>query len=568
MLTPGSHLDGRYEVLERLAAGGMGEVYRARRTMLGDEVVIKVIRAAADDGPTLRERFLRESRTCALLRHPNIVTILDFAIAPDGQPYLVMEYLNGPSLRDELARTGPLPLPRVQAVVSELCAALQLAHDKGIVHRDLKPANVVSHTFATGETVFKVIDFGLSNLRAESDTRLTQAHQFMGTLQYAAPEQLQGEEAGPQTDIYSLGAMVFEMLTGQPPFDAGSPAATIAKHLYEAPPVPSRLVSGLPPFVDHAIGKALAKDKSGRWQTMSAFSRALVDDTTVARSCEPVPELAGKYVLGERIASGRLGSAVYKAIHRALGLPVAVRVLRRGGRADWDAVKARFLNEARSLQVSHPSVLQVRDFGEDADALFVVTDFVEGQSLQDLLSAEGPLEWPRTVRLATQLIDGAHALHKRHAWLCGLHPAIIRMTRDEDGERLLMSTGGIAQVQDLLATLSDAEVRGGELRDRELPYISPEVLTGAPVDARADVFTIGALIYEMATGVVPFTGRSLPELIGTMLRAPARDPRETNAAISPAASACLLTCLEREPGVRHASMAIFRDAWRQSSGLA
>jgi serine/threonine protein kinase len=566
VLTPGSHLDGRYDVIERLAAGGMGEVYRARRTMLGDEVVIKVIRAIGDDGPTLRERFLRESRTCARLRHPNIVTILDFSIAPDGQPYLVMEYLNGPSLRDELATNGPMALPRVQAIVTELCSALQLAHDEGIVHRDLKPANVVSHTFATGETVFKVIDFGLSNLRAESETRLTQAHQFMGTLQYAAPEQLQGEEAGPQADIYSLGAMVFEMLTGRPPFDGGSPAVTITKHLYESPPAPSRFVPGLPPFVDHAVGKALTKDRAGRWPSMAAFSRALVDDATVARPCEPAPDLAGKYVLGERIASGRLGSEIYKAVHRALGVPVAVRILRRSGRADWEAVTTRFLNEARSLQVAHPSVLQVRDFGEDADRVFVVTDLVEGKSLQEVLAAEGALDWTRTIRLATQLIDGAHALHKRHAWLCGLHPGIIRMTSDEDGERLLISTGGISQVQELLASLSDAEVRGGELRDRELPYIAPEVLTGAPVDARADVFTDGALIYEMATGVVPFTGRSLPELIGRMLRAPARAPREVSVAVPSAASACLLTSLERDPSARHQTMAGFRDAWRQSAG--
>jgi serine/threonine protein kinase len=128
VLTTGSTLDGRYEILGLLASGGMGEVYRTRRVLLGDEVAIKVIRTAGDDAGDLRERFLRESRLCAQLRHPNIVTILDFAIAPDGQPYLVMEHLNGPSLREELAAHGPMSPEDVQRVVEPICAALQLAH--------------------------------------------------------------------------------------------------------------------------------------------------------------------------------------------------------------------------------------------------------------------------------------------------------------------------------------------------------------------------------------------------------------------------------------------------------
>src|SRR5512137_596956 len=132
VLTAGTLLDGRYEILGLLASGGMGEVYRARRVLLGDDVAVKVIRMAGGDADDLRERFLRESRLCAHLRHPNIVTILDFAIAPDGQPYLVMEYLNGPSLRDELAARGPMDLARMQQVIVPLCGALQLAHDQQI----------------------------------------------------------------------------------------------------------------------------------------------------------------------------------------------------------------------------------------------------------------------------------------------------------------------------------------------------------------------------------------------------------------------------------------------------
>ena len=145
MLTPGAILDGRYEIVATLGTGGMGHVYRARRPLLGDEVAIKVMQTSADAPPDLKQRFLRESRACAQLRHPNIVTILDFNIDPSGQPYMVMELLSGPSLRDEMELHGPMDPAVVLEVLKPIGAALQLAHDRAITHRDLKPANIVGH---------------------------------------------------------------------------------------------------------------------------------------------------------------------------------------------------------------------------------------------------------------------------------------------------------------------------------------------------------------------------------------------------------------------------------------
>ncbi len=562
MLTKGSVLDGRYEVTDLLASGGMGEVYRARRILLDDEVVIKVIRASGDDAADLRERFMRESRTCARLRHPNIVTIFDFAIAQDGQPYLVMEYLNGQSLRDELAAEGPMDVARVQRIVGPICAALQLAHDQQIVHRDLKPANIVGHRFESGESVHKIIDFGLANIRAGADVRLTRADQFMGTVLYASPEQLQGQEVDGRSDIYSLGAVVFEMLTGRPPFQSASPMGIITKHLCDLPPTASQILSRIPGWLDAAIEKALAKEPAERWQSMSEFGLALAKGEGAGDATGAVSGLASKYDLGPMIATGRLGSQVFSATHKALGLPVAVRLLKRGQRPDWESVRARFLKEARGLQVAHPSVIQVRDFGEEQDTLYVVTDLIEGQSLLELLEAEAPLAWARAARLGSQLIDAATALHKRQALLCGLNPSIIRMTSDEDGERLMISTGGIGQVQDLLASLSDATLRGGALSNSEMPYIAPEVLTGRPADIRSDIFAIGVLMYEMLTGMQPFAGRTLPELIGAMLAGSAKDPRDLQPAVPEPAAVCLLRCLDKDPDRRYPTAAELRSAWR------
>jgi eukaryotic-like serine/threonine-protein kinase len=354
------------------------------------------------------------------------------------------------------------------------------------------------------------------------------------------------------------------MLTGRPPFESSSPLGLITKHLCDPPPRPSGILPQVPSWLDDTIGKALAKDPADRWQTMAEFARALAALDQPGASGEAgraTSELYAKYEIGPIIASGRLGSQVHAGTHRALGMPVAIRLLHRQQRQDWEAVRARFLKEARGLQVSHPSVIQVRDFGEEHETLYVVTDLIEGPSLLQLLDAEAPFSWPRAVALGSQVIEATIAVHRRSALVCGLNPGIIRMTTDEGGERLLISTGGIGQVQELLASLSDTALRSGELGSAEMPYIPPEVLTGRSADARSDVFTIGALIYEMATGMVPFGGRTLPELLGAMLGGTPRDPRDLQAEVTAAGAACLLKCLDRDPARRFASAVELRTAW-------
>jgi eukaryotic-like serine/threonine-protein kinase len=555
VLSVGQILDGRYEIIAPLAEGGMGAVYRARRILLGDDVAIKVILSGAE-GPGPLERFVRESRACAQLRHPNIVSIFDYNADDPKQPFLVMELLSGPSLKDELAENGLFKIEDLQRIVPPLCSALAVAHSSGIIHRDLKPANVVAHAFADGERVYKIVDFGVANVRQQTDdTRLTGSHQFIGTVAYASPEQLTGGLVDARSDVYSMGAVIFELLTGRLPFEGDDPMLVVSAHLSKAAPSPTSVRRELPSWVDVAVGRALAKNPADRWPDMMALGQAMAGPEVVRASGLSKVSwggLLGTYDIGDALGPGRLGSTVYRGVHRALGHPVAIRILRGGTDRD-EAVRARFLREARTLQVAHPSIIQVRDYGQEGDLVYVVTDYIDGPSLRQVLVECGALPWDRLARLVAQVLEAAHVLHRRKGLLCGLTPDIMRIATDEDGERLMISSAGIWQAQDLLGTLHEQTLRGMGLVDAELRYVAPELFTGRTADVRSDIFTLGVLIYEMATGALPFDGATLPELLGKMLGGAVRDPRELQPSLPEMAAAAIRTALQTSPEQRFAS---------------
>jgi serine/threonine protein kinase len=546
MLAPGTVVDNRYEIVGALGAGGMGEVYRARRPLLGDEVALKVMRASfdPDEQSDLRQRFLRESRACAQLRHPHIVTILDFNVDTAGQPYMVMELLSGPSLRDELALNGAMSPAETVAILLPVATALQLAHDRGITHRDLKPANIVSHRYESGERAYKVIDFGLASIQESAGAaRLTEPNMFMGTLAYAAPEQLNGEPADARTDVYALGMIAYEMLAGRRPFDADAGVTLVQQMLNTNPDTPGAHRPGLDPAVDAVVMRAIEKDRAARWPGVLEFVRALEAAagggavTSVAPSGDG---LLSRYELGELLGRGRLGSVVHRARHRALGVDVAIRVLRRAEQPNWDVVHERFLLEARTLQVPHPNLLHVRDFGGDDRMVFLVTDYVEGPSLREELARVGRFAWPRASRLIAQMLEAASALHARGGFLVGVNPDMIRLTGAGDHERIMMSTAGIDSVQDVLKAMREQELRGAEANEQELPYVPPEVLMGQSPRPVADVFTVGVLAYLMTTGTLPYRASSLPELLGQMLQHTPVAPHALNPEIPEGASSAIL----------------------------
>ncbi|MBI4716399.1 MAG: serine/threonine-protein kinase [Planctomycetes bacterium] len=260
---------GPYEVLSPLGAGGMGEVYRARDTRLEREVAIKVLPAHFSQDLELRQRFEREARSISQLSHANICALFDVG-HQDGTDYLVMELVEGETLAQRLTR-GPLPLEQMLKCGAEVAAALEAAHRRGVVHRDLKPGNVM-----LTRSGVKLLDFGLAKTSAIGGADpgaptvtqpLTSKGTILGTFQYMAPEQLEGAEADARTDIFALGALLYEMATGKRAFEGHSRASLIASIMSAQPRPISELQPMTPPALDRLIRKCLAKDADGRWQS-------------------------------------------------------------------------------------------------------------------------------------------------------------------------------------------------------------------------------------------------------------------------------------------------------------
>ncbi len=259
--------DGRYQLQGRLGAGGMATVYLAEDTSLHRKVAIKVLAERYAEDEQFVERFRREAQSAAGLNHPNIVAIYDRGVA-EGTYYIAMEYLVGPTLKDVIDERGGIEPNRAIGFATQILAALRFAHNHGVVHRDIKPHNVV----VSPDGRLKVTDFGIARAGA---SQMTEVGSIVGTAQYLSPEQARGEVVGPPSDLYSVGIVLYEMLTGRVPFEGDSAVAIAMKHLSEEPVPPSVYAPGTPPALGQVVLRALAKDADDRYQTAEEMSADL-----------------------------------------------------------------------------------------------------------------------------------------------------------------------------------------------------------------------------------------------------------------------------------------------------
>ena len=565
-LRPGDVLDRRYKIEGLAGVGGMGRVYRASRTRLGDIVAVKIIHPRSGDTPALRKRFMEhEARMCAMLHHPYIVSVLDFGVEAGVGPYLVMEYLNGPSLKQQIDQRGAFEVSDVCRIALQVASALDLAHSQGIVHRDLKPGNVMTHHYTAGEAVHKVIDFGIGDLQAREKvpTRLDDGAWTLLTLAYASPEQLSGKRTSGRSDIYSFGVVAYELLTGRRPFAASDSGSLITKHLSASPEPPTRYRPDIPSWAEAAVLKALEKDPQSRWETASDFAQALsgAAGARPAVIAASVSHLTDGYEVGELIGRGRLGSYIHKATHRATGHQVAVRIIRRGGDANWEAARTRFMREARMAPVNHRSILRVRDYGEEKDLVYVVTDFVPGSSLRDVIDRQGPFTWNVGRPLMLDLVTATRALHTHGLLAFGLTPSIIRLTTAEERPQLVISSAGVTEIHEVLTRAGAQPARDQDSINCDAFYLAPELLVGEQPDGRTDIFMIGAIGYELFTGKTPYAATTTPELVTAALSGAIDDPRQYAPSLPTEAALCLLRCLTPRPDKRFSDVMELENAW-------
>jgi serine/threonine-protein kinase len=271
----GTVVDSRYELIELVAQGAMATVHRVRHRVLGRSFALKALRPELSQDPELVTRFSREAQALASLNHPNIVRINDFGTLPGGEPYFVMEYLDGACLDTLIRREAPLEVGVVLEIAAGITEALLAAHRRGIIHRDLKPDNVHVSRSASGALGVKVLDFGLARVLGQS--RLTRPNMVCGSPEYMSPEQATGREAGVPSDIYSLGVVLYEMLTGRLPFESDSYVGLVYQHVY-APPLPLyRVLPALTDLgpVDALVMRCLEKSPKDRFGSMAEFAAML-----------------------------------------------------------------------------------------------------------------------------------------------------------------------------------------------------------------------------------------------------------------------------------------------------
>jgi eukaryotic-like serine/threonine-protein kinase len=276
MTVPDRLLGGRYEVGELLGYGGMAEVHRGRDRRLGREVAIKMLRTDLARDQTFQMRFRREAQNAASLNHPAIAAIYDTGEerSPSGEPlpYIVMEFVNGRTLKELLAAEQRVQPRRALEITADICAALEFSHRHGIIHRDVKPGNVM----ITPNGQVKVMDFGIARDLASGATTMTQTSAVIGTAQYLSPEQARGELVDARSDVYATGCVLFELLCGHPPFVGDSPVAVAYQHVREDPPLVSSMNPEVGPDIDAVVMKALAKNPANRYQSAAEMRADLL----------------------------------------------------------------------------------------------------------------------------------------------------------------------------------------------------------------------------------------------------------------------------------------------------
>lgn len=333
----GRIIKGRYQVIKKLGEGGMGTVYLAEQISMARKVALKVLHGNFASDDEFIGRFRREARLAASLNHPYIITVHDFDQGDDGALFIAMEYIDGRSLTEVIRRDGPLDISRASKLGAQIAEGLEAAHRRGVIHRDIKPDNIMVVGDEDFEKV-KLMDFGIARLRDTGSTsRLTRAGVIMGTPAYMAPEQAEGAEVSEQTDLYALGIVLYEMLSGSVPFRASTPGAVLVKQIQERPLALRNLRREIPVAIESAVMQALEKDPNKRQRDMRELAQALrrlerpalnqsMPSTMIGEQATMIDEAPRTMAVTQILRSGLGGKPGFNGKYLTIGLVAAVLI--------------------------------------------------------------------------------------------------------------------------------------------------------------------------------------------------------------------------------------------------
>jgi eukaryotic-like serine/threonine-protein kinase len=561
-LQPGMMLGERYEILKGLGEGGMGAVYKARDHELDRMVALKVIRPELAGHPDILRRFKQELILARQVTHKNVVRIFDLGTA-DGRKFITMDFIEGRDLKSILNERGKLPFSEAVPIVKQICRGLEAAHVEGVVHRDLKPQNIMLDDAGR----VWLMDFGLA--RSMDLSGLTRTGVLMGTPDYMSPEQARAEKVDARSDLFSLGIIFFEMLTGRLPFQADTLMAKLLQRVQQRAVAVTEIDPSIPPGVGAVVAKCLEPAVTKRYQSVHEVLDDLLGDTkTIDGSSSsgasstpsdapsgspsisldelgPGSQFGPRYRIEAVIGEGGMGK-VYKAHDSDLDRTVALKLVRPELAKDGSSLQ-RFKQELLlASSISHRNILRIHDLGDVEGVKFISMAFVQGMDLHDLIAKQGRLPTERAVNIAKQLAGALEAAHAEGVVHRDLKPRNVLIDVDD---HVYISDFGLAKSLDADKT---GMTRVGEVLGTPR-YMSPEQAESKTADNRSDLYSLGIIFYEMLTGEVPFTGESSLQVMFQHVQQQPKDPRLLNPGMPEHLATIILKCLEKDPARRYQS---------------
>ena len=568
---PAGTVVGQFRISSRIGRGAKGVVYEAEDVGLGRPAAVKLLLPELTADPLAVKRFLVEARVASKLDHPNCLGVFSIGRYEDTV-WCAMPLVRG-SAQDAVDKRGPLPPAEAVRIIRLAAQGLSAPHAMGIVHGNIKPSNLLLDD--RGEV--RVGDFGTGSLAETAFSEPAAVARWTGTAHYLSPEQCCGAPVDPRTDVYALGAVLFMLLTGRPPFADLGTAAVLFKHAAEPHPDPRRSNPSVPDACVGVINRAMAKDPSARYRdglemadALGAVERSLSGEADQSRHTQmlsrhsrptgggpvgdprnlPMGTVLGKCLLTERIGQGGAG-VVFRALHQGLNIPVAVKVLHTDNLRGDAAAFEQLRTEARMMAwLNHPNIVRIWDFDDSGDFPFLVMEYVNGLTLRELIAQSGALRPERAVRIVRQVAQALEAALETEGG------GIIH--RDIKPANILLAKDGQAKLADLGLAVMVGHRAGmsatGDVLVGTAAYMSPEqAMTDGAVDHRSDIYSLGATLYHAVTGQVPFKGRNLMETMLKHAKEPPVPPHQLVGEIDAKLSETVLRMLAKDPADRHQS---------------